>query len=187
MAQLKILLDSNVYFRLAKDIHPLLFVEFGKECHCLYVLEELQAEYDRSRSLQTKFPWVDEPEFKANRCKPLKVSNRQRKDIDTAQAFMWDFVQTDLPGPSRIDVRNLAFAYTLQIPLVTDDNDLEALAAAFDVPVMSTLQLLKLMLDCKHVSLADIRRIVVFWSWLGDLPGKFARDYRRLFKESPPA
>ena len=55
MAQTKLLLDSNVYFRLAKEIHPLLFQEFGDECYCLYVLEELQAEYDCSPVFKPNF------------------------------------------------------------------------------------------------------------------------------------
>ena len=34
-AQAKILLDSNSYFRLAREIHPLLFQEFGDKNYCL--------------------------------------------------------------------------------------------------------------------------------------------------------
>lgn len=186
MAQKKILLDSNVYFRLAKEIHPLLFREFSEDRHCLYVLKDLQDEYDRSRRLQTRFPWVDEPEYKANRCKPPVLSRKEKADVATAEDVMWDVVQTELPGPSRIDVRNLAWAYVLRMPLVTDDEDLKKLAAIFEVSVMSTLQLLRLMLDCSHVTMDDIRRIAAFWSWLGDLPGRFRTEYRRLFGEKPP-
>lgn len=36
MVQKKILLDSNVYFRLANNIRPLLFIQFGDENYCLY-------------------------------------------------------------------------------------------------------------------------------------------------------
>jgi len=186
MAQSKILLDSNSYFRLAKEIHPLLFQEFGEERYCLYVLEELQQEYDRNRRLQSKFPWIDDPEYRANRSRPLHISSKQRKEIITAEEFMWDTVQTELPGPSRIDVRNLAYAYILDVPLVTDDIDLKALASLYEVSALSTLKLLRLMLDCEHISMDDIRRIAGFWSWLGDRPGDFSREYRKLFKRKPP-
>jgi hypothetical protein len=186
MAQTKILLDSNSYFRLAKEIHPLLFKEFGEECYCLYVLGDLQEEYDRNRRLQTKFPWVDDPDYRANRSRPLNVSRKQKSAIITAEEFMWETVQAELPGPSRIDVRNLAHAYTLIVPLVTDDIDLKELASLYDVSVMSTLRLLRLMLDCGHIKMDDIRRIAGFWSWLGDRPGGFSREYRKLFKEKPP-
>ena len=39
MAQQKLLLDSNAYLRLARSIHPLLFVEFGEDRTCLYLAE----------------------------------------------------------------------------------------------------------------------------------------------------
>lgn len=58
MPQSKILVDSNSYFRLAKSIRPLLNVTFGDEDYCLYVLKELEKEYDRNSRLQTKFEWV---------------------------------------------------------------------------------------------------------------------------------
>lgn len=186
MAQAKILLDSNAYFRLAKEIHPLLFQEFGREAYCLYVLKDLQAEYDRSRRLQTKFPWVDDPEYRANRCKPLSLSKRQKTDITIAEGIMWEAVLTEVPGPNRIDVSNLAHGYVLDIPVVTDDIDMTTLARMFNVPIMSTLQLLKLMLNRGHITIHDIRRIAGFWQWLGDLPGRFVSEYKKLFKEAPP-
>lgn len=55
MAQTKILIDSNAYFRLAQSIHPLLQVEFGPETYCLYVIKDLQAEYDRNPRLRNAF------------------------------------------------------------------------------------------------------------------------------------
>lgn len=54
MPQSKILLDSNSYFRLAKSIHPLLFQEFGNKKYCLYVLPELDKEYERQPRLKNK-------------------------------------------------------------------------------------------------------------------------------------
>ena len=56
MAQRKLLLDSNAYLRLAQSIHPLLFVEFGEDRTCLYLTEDFEREFARSRRLGTKFP-----------------------------------------------------------------------------------------------------------------------------------
>ena len=50
MAQRKLLLDSNAYLRLARSIHPLLFVEFGEDRSCLYLTEDFETEFARSRS-----------------------------------------------------------------------------------------------------------------------------------------
>lgn len=108
MAQAKILLDSNSYFRLAKSIRPLLFHEFGRKSYCLYVLPELQDEYDRQPRLKIKFPWVDDPEFSSNRSKRLTLSRKQSKEILTVFDFIWDHVMSTLPGPSRVDARALS-------------------------------------------------------------------------------
>lgn len=48
MSQSRILLDSNAYFRLAQSIRPLLNAPFGKDNYCLYVLKELQDEYEKN-------------------------------------------------------------------------------------------------------------------------------------------
>lgn len=186
MAQTKLLLDSNSYFRLAKEIHPLLFQEFGSERYCLYVLPELQQEYDRAPRLQRLFPWVDEDEFHRNRSKTLTLSRKNKKAIETAQDAMWDTVQTECPGPSRVDARVLAHAYVLGIEAVTDDGDMRILAEIYDVPTICTLDLMKIMLDAEHIEMLDVRRIVMSWAADRDFPGGFNGDYRRLFGERPP-
>ncbi len=187
MAQSKMLLDSNSYFRLAKNIHPLLFEPFGEENSCLYVLPELEREYAREPRLQDKFPWVDEPKYRDNRDKRLNLSKKQRNELPTIFDFMWDHVQTELPGPSRVDVTVLSYAYVLGIPVVTDDDDMIQLAETFEVTVWKTLDLLKLMVDCGHIDMSKVRGIVAYWSYVNDYPKDFTADYRRLFGESPPA
>lgn len=44
MPQSKILVDTNAYLRLAKTVRPLLFVPFGDNEYCLYILPELNEE-----------------------------------------------------------------------------------------------------------------------------------------------
>lgn len=188
MAQSKILLDSNSYFRLAKSIHPLLFRPFGDDDACLYVTKELDDEFNRSRRLQAKFPWVDEPEFRDNRSQRLKLSKRQRNtELPTANEFLRDHARDEGLGVSRIDVTILAHGYVLGIPVVTDDGDMCALAGAFEIQILSTLELLRRMVDAEHVNMAKTRQVVGFWAYEKDLPRNFAVDYRRLFDESPPA
>lgn len=188
MAQTKILLDSNSYFRLAKSIHPLLFRPFGDDDACLYVTKELDDEYHRSRRLQTKFPWVDDPEFSNNRNQRLRLSKRQRgTELPTTKEFLWDHARDEGLGVSEVDVIILAYGYVLGVPVVTDDGDMCMLAGAFGIRVLSTLALLRRMLDAEHVDMAKIRQIVGFWAYEKDLPRNFIVDYRRLFGESPPA
>lgn len=181
MAQRKILLDTNSHLRLAKSIHPLLFEEFGPDACCLYVLQELDDELDANRRLQTKFEWANQPEFRENRSHRMTIGRKQKKEIDVAFSFIWDHVQTVQPGPSRIDVRHLAHAYALGIPLVSDDRDLLAVADAFTIARMKSLELLRLMVDCGHVDIDKVNAVVQFWRYWKDTPFGLDEDFRRLF------
>ena len=67
MAQTKIIVDSNSYFRLAQNIHPLLCKPFGKSQFTLYIHSDLGTEFKRSPRLKNKFQWFTEPRFVENR------------------------------------------------------------------------------------------------------------------------
>jgi len=43
------------------------------------------------------------------------------------------------------------------------------------------------MLDCKRISLEDIRNTVKYWLYIRDLPKGFKKDYEKLFEENPPS
>ena len=62
MAESRILLDTNAYFRLAQSIHPLLKAAFGDQNYTLYVLKELQVEYEKNPRLTNRFAWVNDAE-----------------------------------------------------------------------------------------------------------------------------
>ena len=63
MPQLKILIDTCSYIRLAKNIHPLLNQPFGKNNYCLYIIKDFQKEYSQSSRLQSKFNWIEDEEY----------------------------------------------------------------------------------------------------------------------------
>lgn len=186
MAQLKILLDTNSYLRLAYTIHPLLFQEFGPDACCLYVLKELDDELNASHRLQTKFAWALQDEFVANRRYQLTASRKQKAEIATATSFIWDHVQTEQPGPSRIDVRHLAYGFVLKAPLVSDDRDLLAVARTFDIEVMKSIELLQLMLECEHISAQKLDALVAYWRYWQDTPSDLDEDFERIFHRPAP-
>lgn len=180
MPQSKILVDTNAYLRLAKTIRPLLFVPFGDNEYCLYILPELNEEL-ASRKLQSKFPWVDEEEFAENRRHFPTIGRKQKRSIEQTFEYIWDYVQTDLPGPSRVDAWYIAYALELGVPVVTDDQDMTDLAKAFEAEVMPTLELLKIMLDCGHTDMKTINGLVEYWKYFSDMPANFKSDFQRLF------
>ncbi len=186
MAQSKILVDTNAYFRLAQSIHPLLKVEFGANNYCLYVVKELQQEFDKNLRLRSKYPWVSEPEYTENRSHRLQLSRKEKEEIDQAFDFIFDQARMVYPGVSRVDVTILAHAYVLGIPVVTDDGDMLALANDFETQALRVLDLLKLMLDQKHIEMPKVREIAAYLAYVKDKPRDYWRDYKRLFGEDPP-
>ena len=180
MPQSKILVDTNAYLRLAKTVRPLLFNTFGNNEYCLYILPELNNELS-NHNLQHKFPWVSEAEFESNRKHFPTIGRRQRKAIDETFEYVWDYVQTDCPGPSRVDARYITVAIELDIPVVTDDQDMTALAIAFEAKVMSTLELLRIMVDCRHVDMPAIHGLCDYWRYIADTPANFEADLHRIF------
>lgn len=186
MSQGRILVDSNAYFRLAQSIHPLLNVEFGDKHYCLYCLKELQDEYNRNPRLINSFSWVNEPEYVRNRSHLLKTTRQEKLEVKRACDFIRDYVHHVHPGVSRVDILCLAHAEQLCIPVVTDDEEMLMTAGAYNIRTFKTLELLKLMLGCRHIDIKKIREIAAYWIYLNDKPKDFNLDYKRLFGEVPP-
>ncbi len=186
MARTSILLDSNVYFRLARSVHPLLDREFGESRYCLYVIPDLDAEFRKNPRLRSKFHWVGGPDYTANRQTPLSLSRQQRKEILRAYDFMFNHARTEGLGVSPVDVRALATAYVLDVQVVTDDQDMLRLAGDFGIETMNTLALMRLMLDAGRIDMDRVRQIAAYWQYEKDTPAGFRKDYPRLFGEPVP-
>ena len=186
MGQSKILLDTNSYFRLAKDIQPLLDTIFGTENYCLYVLKELDDEFCQSRRLRTEFAWVEINEYHSNRQKRLTVSRKDNRAIRVAVDFIHHHGIDQGLGISRVDGLCLAHGLVLSIPVVTDDTDMLQAGSDLAVQTMKTLELLRLMLDSGHIDKARVRRIASYWNYIRDKPGNFRADFIRIFGERPP-
>jgi hypothetical protein len=186
MSLCRILIDSNVYFRLAQTLHPLLNSTFGEKRCCLFIIKQLQAEYDKSLRLKNTFPWVNDPEYVENRSNVLEVTKEEKIYIIRAYDFILDFVRNVYPGVSKVDVCCLAHAEQLGIPVVTDDGDMRTVAENYKIRTYKTIELLKLMLDCGYIDMDKIRNIARYWKSHHDLPGDFFSDYKRLFGELPP-
>lgn len=87
---------------------------------------------------------------------------------------------------SEVDIICLAHGHVLDIDVITDDTDMLEVAAAFGIKTKKTLELLHLMLECKHTDITQIRQIVAYWEYISDKPANFRRDYIRIFGEKPP-
>lgn len=192
MAQTKILVDSNSYFRLAQNIHPLLCQPFGSEEYTLYIHADLNAEFRCSSRLRNKFHWVEAQDYIENRRRSINLSKAQKKEIEETYAFLWEHVQDEFlatrgKGPSPIDTRIVATALVMGIPMVTDDRDMIELADTYEVTHMSSLELMKLMLDQSHIDDDKVDQVVEQWIYDNDTPNRaWESDFERIFGRKPP-
>jgi len=186
MPACNIIVDSCSYFRLAQSIRPLLKTPFGRNKNCLGVIEELNKEYEKSPTLKNTFFWVNQQEYRDNRKDCFSPTLRERSEINHAFFFIRDFVRENRYGVSEVDVSGLAYAYALNIPMVTDDSEMLEVAKEFGIKTYKTLELMRLMMDDGLIKMKTIRQIVSYWTYQNDEPKSFRRDYKRLFFEDPP-
>ncbi len=182
MPQTKILLDTNAYLRLAQNINPLLFVSFGESNYTLYVIDDFQKEFNKNQRLKNKFYWVNEPEYLENRKKKIKLSRQNKKDIKVAASIIWEQNISMKFGASKPDIRALAFAYILNMPVVTDDADMVELAEALDIETWGILKLMDVMLKADHVNIKDLKAIRDYLDYNKDLPyASFKKEFKKRF------
>lgn len=192
MGQSKILIDTNSYLRLAQNIHPLLCTPFGNEKHTIYMHAELNSEYRRSSRLKSKFHWAGEQKYAQNRKRSLSISKKEKEQIENDFEYMWEYVKDEFlsvrgKGPSYIDTKIVATAAVLQIPVVTDDQDMIELTETYGVHQLSSLELMKLMLDAAHINMSKIEQVVAQWRYDNDTPYRhWEKEYKTLFGTAPP-
>ncbi len=176
-----LLIDSNSYFRLAKSLHPLLNNSFGSENYCILILKECDEEYSKNTGLQNKFSWVNEEEYRNNRKNILKSNNATNNAINNNIQFIKYYARDNYLNVSDVDIRYLATSLELNFILITDDNDMILVAQEFEIKVLKTLELLKLMLDCGFIKISKVKEIVDFWVYIKDKPKYFKEDCKKLF------
>ena len=186
MPSCNIIIDSCSYFRLAQSIRPLLKIPFGREKDCLGVIEELDKEYEKSPTLKNKFFWVSQQEYRDNRKDCFSPNPRQRSETNHAFFFIREFARDSQFSVSEVDIRGLAYAYVLKIPVVTDDSEMLEVAKEFEIKTYKTLELMKLMMDSGLVKMKQIRSIVSYWAYQNDKPKSFRKDFKRIFSQDPP-
>lgn len=186
----KILIDSCVYFRLARYIPvDLLGTEFGDEKYCLYAVSGFEQEFLNSPRLQAKFSWASDRQYVNNRESfPINISRKQEKQIESTTVDILELAgEKEYKGFSETDADALSTAEVLGIKVVTDDTDMLKMARYLDIDAMKTLDLLKLMVDTGYISEQDAHDIVAAWKYHSDdLPGGCVKDYLRIFGKEMP-
>jgi len=184
MAKHRILLDSNVYLRVANSFHPLLGESFGKDDYTLYLIPEFKREFNKNPRLINKFGWVNQPEYKENRKRQLRILSEEKNNIEITYSYLWAQNTSEELGASRVDVKALAYGAVLGVPVITDDFDMTELGKAFGIEVWGLWDLLKVMYNSKRIDLKDINALIDYLDYVKDLPyPMFKKDVKKAFKD----
>jgi hypothetical protein len=176
-----VLLDTNAYLRLAKRIRPLLGEPFGQKGYVLTILADVEDEVRASGRLRYRFPWFDSDAalVQERMAKRMRLSPKEREQIDGSARFLHDWVQQDVARylvgggspPGATDCRVLAFGQVRSAVVVTDDLSMQALAREFRIPVWHGFELLAKLRSAKRVTDDLVREIYDVLEANGDLTG----------------
>jgi hypothetical protein len=181
MGQSKILIDSCSYFRLAQSLHPLLNNPFGEKKYSFYLNDYMITQYEKNPRLKNKFLWVKDIEYLENRKNKLNLSASDKKNIEMCYEYIAETTKDLKLYLHYDDIYCLAYSYELNIPVVSDDSGMHKVAGKYDIKIMSTLKLIRLMFDEKFIDDLKIKEIVEYWEYNNDKPKYFHRDFKRLF------
>jgi hypothetical protein len=152
----------------------------------MYLLAGTVNEFQYETRLRSKFSWVSSERHEEDRRSGMvRIPEDKKRDIRTSSEFMRSTCNELRLGCSPFDIECLVTAYELGMILVTDDLGLVMLAGEFDHAVMSSLELIELMLRCGCISRQEVRDTVYKWRFDKDLPSEFVTEYVRLFGEKP--
>jgi hypothetical protein len=196
-----LLVDSNAYLRLARNLPKFFGGHPGYDLRCLPALEY---ELGGNR-LRSKFIWAGREPHTALRKKwSLPVTAAQTLAIRKSGATVLEFAESALDEQiphrrkykadgsamdflSPADLTLLCHAVHFEHGLLTDELPLTIVAREYDVPVVTSLGLLRVYLDAGLVTLAEIEVIVQAWQADDDVPNNaWKTDYKKLFKKAPP-
>lgn len=186
-----VLLDTNVYLRIAKRIRPLLGTPFDNQNYEVVILKDVEDEVHRSSKLLFYNPWFDNDEHVNERlAKQLRLSEADKLTLKNTQSILHGSVKGDqryfIEGrhpPSPTDCRVLAFSQIRPAIIVTDDIGMHILAGDFGITVWHGYELIKKMLDANKINEALVRDIYEALENNGDMTKSWKTAKHTVFAE----
>lgn len=178
------LLDTCAYLRLAKDIDPLLGSQYLPQPDCSCVTSDVDSEWSKNPRLRSKFHWVQEPHYAANRSThtvqlkgkmPTQVMQIKRSLVSFSSSSGKQLKALNYTIPSPEDCMVLAYVFTLSehgttATAVSDDGGLGWVAKKMKIPYVQSEDLVKRMFDAKTISVAQIKSMAGYLDYISDLP-----------------
>ncbi len=186
----QVLLDTNIYLRLAKRIRPAVGREFGQVPYVLVILKAVEDEVHRSARLKFLNPWFDEPEFAKERlAKQIRLTAAEKQALTLVSSVLMGTVQTDIfryttgqSPPGATDCWLLAYGQVKGAVVVTDDLGMHTLAADFGLKVWHGFELLAKLRTAKVVDNELIREIYNALERNGDLTATWRKARHDVFE-----
>ena len=188
----KLLLDTNAYIRLAKDIDQLLGATFGEEEYCFFLIKNHIGEMKSNPRFKTenKFSWLFPKLEKIDSKQLLRLSNIKISELnDVYEELRQTSFELGLNNISRVDLLGLSYCLVLDITIITDDPDMIKLCEYSEIKILCILECLELMLHSDHPFITNekiIRKIVQHWVNDNDVPKGYYNKYQELFGVKPP-
>lgn len=187
-----VLLDTNIYLRLAKRIRPLLGREFGQKPYKTVILKQVEDEVHRSDRLAFYHPWYFDKTLAAERfAQRIRLSKEEKASIEVVSSILNAFVQERAAEfitqyrkpPSTTDCYLLAFGQVRPAIVVTDDLGMHRLAREFELGVWHGYELLKKMLSAKVIDNQLVREIYEALENNGDITQTWREAKASAFKK----
>ena len=172
-----VLVDSNAYLRIARNIHPLLGRPFGIIPYLLKIHIDFEEEYNANSRLKSKFLWVNTLEYKNNRdSNRIELSDTERNLITDFIPYLRLHKRENNLSTSNVDIIALSTAKVLGIPVFTDDPDMLSTAEEFEIATLKTIAFLKYLLDNSEVDQDKLLEIFGYWQYDHDCPTGYNAD-----------
>lgn len=189
------LLDTCSYLRLAYSIHPLLGTNFYPTSEIAVVTSDVHYEWAKQPRLRTKFYWAGDQRFVTNRVQNLAVVtgsqsskiSKMRNNIRTHAAGQEAAIKAaHCTLPSQEDCAVLAHTFVLSATgtpttAVSDDKGMGWVARDLKIPFITTLDLVKCMVDANKQSIANVKAIAGYLHYERDLPSEWRTRGLSLF------
>lgn len=178
------LLDTCAYLRLAKDIHPLLGTTYLPSPESAWVTSDVHTEWSRQPRLHSKFHWVADAQYAANRgTYTVQLSGKMPTQIMQMKNSLFAYALSNSKKlknlsytiPSPVDCMVLAYVFTLNqngntATAISDDGGMGWIAKQMRIPCVHSEDLVKRMFDANTIFLPQIKAMAGYLAYIEDLP-----------------
>jgi hypothetical protein len=179
---LDLLIDSCSYFRIARNLHPLLGQPQGPTQYKLFIHLFFYDEFSKNSQLSTQFQWVNEPEFDDNRknfC--VNILEDRVKEIMRVYTTINSYKRQSKSNISEVDLYALSIAHVLNITLITDDCEMRTAAIEFEIDCMKTMDYLNYLYCDGIIDDPKLLEIFDYWIYDNDCPSDYNSDLSKYF------